>query len=463
MTEGTGSAATAASERCRSRQSAFATSYARTATLDQITIRLASPPDLPAIHAFARAYMNDLKPGEVTACLSDPAGSPNDTVLAWDGKEVVGVAQLARRSLLFGPARCTVGVIRWLYVVPEYRSTAVAQELLKRLERHARSIGLQVGLSWDFHTQLADLEDWVSIYRPPFVELKVDPFLAELSAQGLLPLKGPRTKVIIRPARLWDVGALAKFYAESVQGAYGASERSEAMWKWLLGRRGFDQFYVAVPAQAPNAEPGASAAPVTQKILGYYIRRGWRIVELLAPSRRALGLDLLVHACREAKEQNRTWMLVDLPGFSPLRPLVGKQANSAQEHYAFDGPSLMAKVWDVVGLLETLLPHMEESALRHGLCKSAALGLEVPPRQMCLKFDGKLFSRIPCGMARNWVRLSPAELTRLLFTSEDQLPTEDVLQVGRNASSRCAIVLTRMILRPPRFWRSTFDDLPSLG
>ncbi len=463
MREGTSSTATAATDfrkKVRPEDPHGAISSAPVASL---SFCLASPWHRPAIQAFAQAYMKDCTGGEVAACLNDPEGFVHDTILALRGTDIVGLAQVARRTIRFGPAKCKVGALRWLHVSPEFRGSDLPFCLLEQLEQHARRVGLHLAFSWNRHPQLLEGGGWASVYRPPVIELTVEHVLAEVLARGLLPLKRSRPKMVIRPVRLWDVPSLTTLYEESVRESWGAFERSQAYWKWLVDRRGFDQFYVAVPGgEAPEDSP---AMPMTapQRILGYYVRRGWRIVEFVAPSSRSLAIELLVHACREAKEQNRNWILIDLPAHSPLRRIVTSGRNVAAQHGEFEGPVLMAKVLDLIGLIQALLPYMQESALRRGLRGPVALGLDVASRKIGVTFDGQRCSLTRVDTLRHWIRLSSKELLQLLCGGGNELGLASILEVGRTASSPCAVYLAKAFFCAPRFWRSTFDDLPSVG
>ncbi|MCS7236700.1 MAG: hypothetical protein NZ899_00335 [Thermoguttaceae bacterium] len=463
MTEGTGSTPIVAVNRCRGTAEHFVHPKPLRRHLGSIVIRLASACDLPAIHAFARAYMTDLPPAEIAACLADPASFPHDVILALEGREVVGVAQVARRVMHFGRARCKVGVVRWLRVVPELRATELPCQLLRRLEDHARTSGLHLGLSWTRWPRFFQLQDWVPVYRPPVTEIMVDPFLADLSAKGLLRSGRRRKRVNIRPIRRWDIEALAGFYARETCTDFGAFERSRTYWEWLLNRRGFDQLYVVTREDGGGGASASGPGSLEQPVLAYYVRRGWRIVEALVPSTSlTIAVEMLVHACREAKEQNRNWLLLDLPEGSTLRAVMKSAERAGKNATVFQGPVLVAKIWDLPELLRSLLPQFDSAAREKGEEGPLVLGLQVGARRLALFLDGECSYVIHCQLGAEFVRLSLKSFTQLILGQLDSAGLEELLRPGATASSAEAARLAKAILPPPSFWRSTLDDLPAI-
>lgn len=463
MMEGTGATPVVFIDRCRGSVDQHSRSKSSPPHLPSVAIRLASPSDLPAIHAFARAYMTDVPAAEIAACLKDPTSYPHDVILAFHGQEVVGMAQVARRVMHFGRARCQVGLVRWLRVLPDLRASDLPSQLLARLEQHARTIGLHLGLSWTRWPRFFQLHDWVPVYQPPVVEMMVDPFLAELSAKGLLRAARRRRKVNIRPVRRWDIHALARLYAQETSQAFGAFERTETYWDWLLDRRGFDQLYVVAGEEGADKSLSGKSGIPTQAVTAYYVRRGWRIVEILTPpTETLLAVEILVHACREAKEQNRNWLLVDLPTASALRSLLTSARSPSASSSVFQGPVLVAKIWDLPELLKALMPQFEWAIRQQGENTPTVLGLQVGARRLSLLFDGECSSLIHCHLAPEFVKLSLKDFTQLLFGQVGPGELNRFFAVERTASSPKAVQLARAAFVPPYFWRSTLDDLPAL-
>src|SRR5262249_4663807 len=101
--------------------------------------------------------------------------------------------------------------------------------------------------------------------------------------------------------RLWrhvEMPALMRIYRQNLQGGYGALERSEAYWRWLIGRRAYDQLLIALDGP-DKLELEETTAP----IVGYAVLRQERIVELLtAPGHPTANWQLLARSCADAIE-----------------------------------------------------------------------------------------------------------------------------------------------------------------
>ena len=122
--------------------------------------------------------------------------------------------------------------------------------------------------------------------------------ISGLISRGLA--RRSRKPLNIRPWRRVELGALSRIYNQNLVGAVGSFQRTEAYWKWLIQRSGYDQICIAL--DGPDL---LELEEVHAPIVGYAVTRGERIVELLtAPGYPMAASQLLVRACRDAIERS---------------------------------------------------------------------------------------------------------------------------------------------------------------
>jgi N-acetylglutamate synthase-like GNAT family acetyltransferase len=423
---------------------------------------LARNEDRPAIEAFVRAFLKDIFSTELCDYLAEREGDRAETLLCRRGREIVGVLQFTRRQMHYGSVTLPVAVLRLFGVIPELWHSSVPSSMLARAEGQMRGTGVPVGFLWTREPKCWQKLGWVPIYRPTVLEANVHTLLSGLYARGLVRRRRQCKGLQIRPARQWDLEALAVLYEKCVQRGYGFLRRSAPCWKALLPRRDHDVLYVAVRHQnskemgSPINE-GLEAGALPEQLVGYYFRKGFRIVELLAPVK-SIALELLVHACQEGAEHNRTWLLFDLVPSCNLRSIVEELGGGLPAREPFDEPVLMAKIWDPVRSLETILPELVRRWQRSGGSGFCSLGLESEGYRLQLELgpDGGKITWVPCLQTGTILRV--CKLAELLFRTNDGLPT---LPTSENRLSRVEEVTCHLLeLLFPRipFWRSILDD-----
>ena len=122
--------------------------------------------------------------------------------------------------------------------------------------------------------------------------------LARLLEQGLGRRRTPHIQV--RPWRRWEEDAIARVYRQNLPGSYGLLKRNRPYWHWLLERRAYDQFYVAL--DGPDLWDLKESST---RLVGYAAIKGEKIVELVtAPDRRKAAMELLARVCGDAIEQD---------------------------------------------------------------------------------------------------------------------------------------------------------------
>ena len=143
-------------------------------------------------------------------------------------------------------------------------------------------------------------------------------------------------RIQVRPWRRWEEDAIARVYRQSLPGSYGLLERSRPYWHWLLERRAYDQFYVAL--DGPDLWDLKESST---RLVGYAAIKGEKIVELVtAPDRRKAAMELLARACGDAIEQDHRRISLHAPAGSPLLEYFRGEAGIVA---AFDPRELISK------------------------------------------------------------------------------------------------------------------------
>ena len=158
---------------------------------------------------------------------------------------------------------------------------------------------------------------------------------------GTRPRPAPHAaRIQVRPWRRWEEDAIARVYRQNLSGSYGLLERSRPYWHWLLERRAYDQFYVAL--DGPDLWDFKESST---RLVGYAAIKGEKIVELVtAPDRRKAAMELLARACGDAIEQDHRQISLHVPAGSPLLGYFRGEAESlpldSREFIAKTGLSL---------------------------------------------------------------------------------------------------------------------------
>ncbi|NQT14269.1 MAG: GNAT family N-acetyltransferase [Planctomycetes bacterium] len=413
----------------------------------------ATPGDHASVCQFLTAVFQGRSPAEFRASLEDPHFRPHDRLLIKRDSEVVAHAHVARRVMRFGPLRLPVAGLDWLGTLPMFREQGHGHRLLTAAEEHMASAGALVGLTWTRIPHFFRRTGWALCGRRFFSRAGARDAISGLMAQGLL--RRGRKHLNIRPWRRVELGALVRIYNQSLDGKFGAFERTEAYWKWLISRHGYDQIFVAL--DGPDLlELEETLAP----IVGYAVTCGERIVELLtAPGHRTAAAQLLARACRDAIEHGRHTVWLDAPPNSRADKLF-RVANGKRQCDETDPPLvLMAKLLSPVKLLRAMAGELHRRAETAGLARPIELGMLVDGQKFRLAITPDRVEVVDRNIGRSYLRLNVADFTRLLL---GHLDWDKALADGRvEPSTNIALVASRALFPKLPLWLPPLDNLPA--
>ncbi len=430
--------------------------------------------DHVALGNFLAEIFGSGYPAEYQASLDDPFYAPGDRLLLRRMGRVIAHVHLTRRIMQFGSHSLPVAGLQGLATAADSRQQGFGTHLLLAAERQMMQAGALVGLLRTRIPHFFRRTGWALCGGSLGCTASPYAVLAQLLEQGRCLRRTARIQV--RPWRRWEEDAIARVYRENLSGNYGLLERSRPYWHWLLERRAYDQFYVAL--DGPDLWDLKESST---RLVGYAAIKGERIVEIVTtPERRKAAMELLVRACGDAIEQDHRRISLYAPAGSPLLRyfrddpklvptstpenlyqeqlqvacLLGSQKVS--ELSSDRAEFCMARLLDPMGLLKMLCGAFVQRANEAGLDQPLELGLLVDGRRYQVEIAGS--GRVTANtLGRSYLRLNVADLTRLVL---GQLDWDRALEEGRVVpSSGLAREAGRVLFPPLPFWRPTLDDL----
>ena len=411
------------------------------------------PGDHPSIYHFLTAVFQGPSGAEFRASLEDPEYQPHDRQLIKCGSQIVGHAHLTRRVMQFGPLRLPVAGLEWLGTLPAFRGQGYGGRLLTAAEQHMASVGALVGLTWTRIPHFFRRTGWALCGRRSYCRTGARGVISGLMDRGLL--RRGRSRLNIRPWRRVEQCALVRIYRQNLGIAYGPFERTEAYWKWLVHRQGYDQIYVAL--DGPDLlELEETHAP----IVGYMVTRGERIAELLiAPGHRTAAAQLLARACRDAIERGRHTVRLDAPPNSRVDKLFHAAAGKPLQRKTESGLFLMARLPSPMKLLRVMADEFHRRAEEAGLARPVELGLRVEGSKYRLVLARDSAKAKGGNIGRSYLQMNVADFTRLVL---GHLDWDGALSDGRvRPSTNLALRAGRVLFPELPLWFPPLDSLPA--
>ncbi len=268
--------------------------------------------DHVALGNFLAEIFGNGYPAEFQAALDDPSYVPRNRLLLRRMGRVIAHVHLTGRIMRFGPISLPVAGLQGLATADDCRRQGLGTHLLLAAERQMAQSGAVVGLLRTRIPHFFRRTGWALCGSSGGWTATPHAVLARLLEQGLRLRRAPRIQV--RPWRRWEEDAIARVYRQSLPGNYGLLERSRPYWHWLLERRAYDQFYVAL--DGPDLWDLKESST---RLIGYAAIKDERIVELVTASdRRKAAMELLARICGDAIEQDHRRISLHVPAGSPL-------------------------------------------------------------------------------------------------------------------------------------------------
>jgi predicted acetyltransferase len=424
--------------------------FSEAAPPGELRLVLGRSGDHAAVYHSLLAIFQSPSREEFHAQTEDPFYEPNDRLLVKRGYRVLSHLQLTHRTMQFGNLALPVAGFHWLGTLPEFRGQGFASRLLKEADRRIAANGAVLAVVRTSIPRFFHQAGWALCGRHCFSQAKSREVLARLHTEHARQTK----PLNIRLWRHVEMPALMRIYRQNTQAAYGPLQRTEAYWRWLVGRKAYDSLLVALDGP-DKLELEETIAP----IVGYAVLRQQRVVELLAaPNHPAANQQLLARACSDAIEHDRQELVLHAPPNHDLHPLLVSAGGTYCRQEAYQNEVYMTKIIDPLRFLVLLAPELDARAKGAGLPRGIELGLQVDAAKWRLVYTRHGF-RVRTGkLGRSYLTMNRAEFTRVVLGHG---PVQDAAFAGRiQNSTRSALDLADILFPQLPLWRPGWDDLP---
>jgi predicted acetyltransferase len=432
-----------------------------TAAREACEVSQACAGDHPAIQQMLSAVFHAPSRDEFSASLEDPLYEPCDRLIIKRGSRLVGHAHVAQRVMRFQGESLPVSAVHRLAVLPEFRGRGFGKRLLDKIDESLTAEGSALGVLTTRSPHFFRSHGWAVCVRHSHAEVGARDLLAQLSARGFAP-HDAFDAVAIRPWRHVELPSLVRLYGEQTARACGPYERTEAYWRWLVGRQAAENIFVALAGPKRHDFDFHD-----DSIVGYVIQRDDRILELVASQRHpGVAERLLARACGEAIERDHHIVRLHLAADDRLWNIVEDSAAELHRSEASRGEVTMVKIVDPEAFLERSLPtiHARATAAQQAdrLRKPVEIGMAAGELRWKLTVTARSASvervtNAKGALGRNVVKLGPADLTRMLLGHLDLM---EAAAAGRLKATSAAALQTAAALFPQLpLWRPPLDDL----
>lgn len=411
---------------------------------------VANAGDHAAIHQFLIAVFQGPPSDVFLSTLDDPFYEPCDRILIKRGHQILSHVHLTKRAIHFGDLRLPASGLWSLGTLPEYRGQGFAGSLLRIAEQLMREDGSALGLLKTRIPHYFRRHGWAVCGRHCHSLASTRDLLAQRSVQNR---DDEPPRLTIRPWRQVELPSLMKLYRQKTAASYGAYERTENYWRWLISRKGFDQIFVAI-----DGPDRFELDPTSSPIVGYAVIRDDEILELVtSPEHPQAAEELLARACSEAIERDNHTVRFHGPPNDPLHRIFEGAGGLLHCREAQQGEVLMVKLLNPLEFLRGLCPQLHRRAEAARLQRPCELGLLVDDQRYRLIISRRSVKVATGRLNRSYLSCNSAELTRLLL-GHDTL--EDAIGQGRlEASTRVARQIGDALFPQVPLWRPVFDEL----
>jgi GNAT superfamily N-acetyltransferase len=412
------------------------------------------------VYAFLRSVFQAPSSQEFQCQLDEPGYEPRDRLVVRQAGRVVSHLRLLRREMWFGASSLPITTVADVATAPEFRRRGCASALLAVAQRRIRSEGSVLGLLRTREIDFYRRRGWTVCGRHSYWLVAPQGILCRLhdrpaASAGLVGTRRRSSKPLhIRYWRRVEQDALRRLYDDGASQAYGALERTEAVWHWLVGRRAYDQVYVALH-DSPESDLDAQQS----RIVGYAVVKSSRIVELIAPARRPeVAEQLVARVCGDAMEGQRHELRLDCP---PNHPLHGLLCDAGGRHHGCtidDGYAYMVYVADLPKMIGLLHAEFLQRAAQLQWSLPLELGLLLSGEAYTLQITADSTRLVAGPAGRCCLCCRPDQLVRLLLGQIDVRAAIDrrELVVANRRAARLAAGLFPVL----PLWYPVFDDLP---
>ncbi|HVU89772.1 MAG TPA: GNAT family N-acetyltransferase [Pirellulales bacterium] len=406
--------------------------------------------DHPVVHHLLTEVFQGPSRDNFYSSLDDPFYEPRDRLLIKRAGQSISHVLITKRVMHFGSLSFPADCLSWLATLPEFRQLGYASRLVRAADETMRREGAVLCLLKTRVPHFFRRQGWALCGRHSHARAGSRDLLAQLSARGLVP---GESSVGIRPWRQVELPALMRLYQDMTAGRAGHFERTEAYWRWLISRKGFERIYVAV-----DGPDNFELEDDPTKLVGYLITSEDRVLELAAArTHRHVARELLARACSEAIERDYNMLTLHAPADDPLMEIFRIAGGTLHCTESEQGEVYMAKLMNPIGFLKQLCPELHRRADAVSLTRPCELGLVLDGEKYRLIVSRRSVKLGRNRIGRSYLQCSGANVTRLLL---GHLDIDEALADGRlRASTQVAAELGRTLFPRLPLWRPPLDEI----
>ncbi len=406
------------------------------------------------VHAMLRAANQAPSYEDFLAWLDEPMYEPSDRLLVKLDGAIIAHVQVLKRVAWFHGVKLPIGGVDCLATLPEYRDAPYERLLVAAAEDALHNAQAVVAFTRTDRFDAFRQRGWSNIGFPTYTEANVHEVIARLSVPATVEPLAPRIKPL--RIRLWrhvELDALLEVYRQAAAPTWGSLDRSEAYWRWLVGRHAHDDLIVAI-----DGRDDWESLESPSHIVGYAITRGSQVVELATlPKFRRAAEPLLARACQDAVERDHRSISLHIPLTDPLHELMlSAGGRSLTGERPGCGP-WMLKLLDPTRWIESLYEVLLERARTAEIARPLAISFDTGRHQYRLELTRRSSHFARADGASADVKC-PAETLGALFCST--LDVTAATQSGKldfrnpDAAARVAALFPQV-----SFWQSPLDSL----
>jgi predicted acetyltransferase len=404
------------------------------------------------VYTLLRAANHAPSYEEFLAWIDEPTYEPTDRLLVKFGSRIIAHVQVLDRVAWFHGVKLPVGGVEGLATLPEYRDAGYERLLVSAAEQAMRDSQAVVAFARTDRLDLYRAGGWSEVGCPRYTEANVNDVLARLasspSASATLARRARPLKI-----RLWrqvELDALLAVDRHTAAATWGGLERSEAYWRWLVGRKVHDELIVAIHGRDDWEELDTPA-----HIVGYAMTRGSQVIELATlPTFCRAAEPLLARACQDAIEHDHRSISLHIPATDRLHELM-LSASGSWSTSGRRGNTLFVKLLDPARWIENMYEVLLERAKAAGLTRPLTIIFDTGQRKYRLELTRRSGHLIREDAATADVTCTPEMLGALLLGNVD-VPAA---QRSGQMAVRDEMVETCLAALFPltTFWQSQFD------
>jgi predicted acetyltransferase len=393
------------------------------------------------------------------ATLDDPHYEPCDRLLIKNGQQILSHLHLTRRVMQFGPLRHGASGLERFGTLPEHRRRGYGRALLRLAEDLMSEDGSGLGIVRTTVPTFFRERGWAVCGRHCHSHAGARDLLAQLSADGT---RWPEHPLKIRPWRQVELPDLMRLHRDWCDRFDGATQRTEAYWRWLVGRQDRDRVFVAIEGTDPAAAADGDSQPCDafeSRIVGYLVMRDDCILELVVdPSHDTAAYQLLARASSEAIERDRHVITLFAPPNDLLHETF-RQARGTTLHSELDqGDVFMIKLLDTLETMRSMCPLLHERASAAGITRPTEIAIAVDNERYRVLLTRRSVKVSREHTSRRTLHCSRAELTRLLL---GHCSLDEAVDAGRvKVSSGIVREIASAILPSRPLWFPPWDFGP---